>query len=836
MAFNKIVEGLILSDNFTRANSDSLGGSWIERAGDWDIFTNQMRKVAGAGTHWVENNVDSIGESFVQSSLRVSSTAVTVSMLPRFDWNGGSPNGYAVFLLSTGLGLRRLSAGTFTTIGSDEAGSPSANTYYQFQLYVADGLQEAWREGGYTTEANDTTHDAQNSRTLGFRAGFGASGTVTADVDLVIWCRSKYITVTGLTPGSGQKVKVLNSGLSVVAEATESGGTAVIDCSRYQEIQSAGTGATEGVPAAGWAQLIVTDSSDVTIEALVDPIYPGQQFVWEEEGVPTRVTQFGIEVLYTESPPIRTTQLGVEVLFQTPAPTGITHDLIESVIQDEDSDAIVTQDLAEVGIQQEIPLTSITHDLIEFGIQEILPDVFVTHSLIEYVLKRCPPLEVLPSNAEYEFISGTTEQIDVINYGTEPPPGIEVRYQLYIEGQLDTVIQDSGWITWTNQGYRFLNITPEVVYILRYGFRDACPAQAWTYVAVTGRRIVNELIVSQLELHTQKRSPRVTGRVSNRTPWVPAIPLPAPTPIPTPEPEPTPDYDYEDQYVPDEYVPDEYIPDEYVPDEYVPDEYIPDEYNEYEEVIFESLWETALGTGDAAVMDTGSYGWDASACMSRPTVLEVIEGDSVGWTLTPNVLRVHNDGEESCGMIENSTAIPSDADNYFVRAYGRVSNVSDNGFTFHSFNMAILSPIQGIYWALNPVVTDVSFKPRLSFSEHSMSSTFLHLGPTLNQNEWYRYEWHVEYYDPGNPLRCRIWPYIYNMAGDLIADANDYISAENAQTLAANYAAGEYGLVDSRDRGRYICLGYEGTATNDDEANWYWAALKVTLNTFPVPL
>jgi hypothetical protein len=76
---------------------------------------------------------------------------------------------------------------------------------------------------------------------------------------------------------SGYKAKVVNAGASVVAEATESGGTALVDCSRYEE-ENTGAGATEIVPLGGWPTFIVTDSSDVTQATFSGAVYPGDVY------------------------------------------------------------------------------------------------------------------------------------------------------------------------------------------------------------------------------------------------------------------------------------------------------------------------------------------------------------------------------------------------------------------------------------------------------------------------------------------------------------------------------------------------------------------------------
>ena len=49
-------------------------------------------------------------------------------------------------------------------------------------------------------------------------------------------------------------------------------------------------------------------------------------------------------------------------------------------------------------------------------------------------------------------------------------------------------------------------------------------------------------------------------------------------------------------------------------------------------VFFTSDWGTATGNSDTAITDGGLY--DSVFCSGRADVLNVIEGDSVGWTKT----------------------------------------------------------------------------------------------------------------------------------------------------------------------------------------------------------
>jgi len=123
--------------------------------------------------------------------------------------------------------------------------------------------------------------------------------------------------------------------------------------------------------------------------------------------------------------------------------------------------------------------------------------------------------------------------------------------------------------------------------------------------------------------------------------------------------------------------------------------------------------------------------------------------------------------------------------------------------------------------------------------DQSGTAQYGYSAPRLNQNAWYRFEYHVEYYDPANPLRYRVWPRIYDANGNLVADATGYRSNDGTQTqtLAQHYAAGGYGTAGTRDRGRFLSMGYEGTSGNNDVGGrWYYAGIEVRTDGFPGPI
>jgi hypothetical protein len=199
------------------------------------------------------------------------------------------------------------------------------------------------------------------------------------------------------------------------------------------------------------------------------------------------------------------------------------------------------------------------------------------------------------------------------------------------------------------------------------------------------------------------------------------------------------------------------------------------------------------------------------------------------------------------GKLEQTTAIPTTANNFYIRTYIKVTGASGNGLTYHSIALNGLGDLQAGLWGIQEP-TGTTYQQRMVLHDNVIDNPTPEVprgapwgyhSPTLTQGEWYRFEWHIEYYDPANPLRMRVWPRIYNMAGALVGDASNYIANDgfSTQTLAQHYAAGVYIPIVSRDLGRKLAMGYEGTGGNDNTtARWFYAGVEVRTDTWVGPI
>jgi hypothetical protein len=101
--------------------------------------------------------------------------------------------------------------------------------------------------------------------------------------------------------------------------------------------------------------------------------------------------------------------------------------------------------------------------------------------------------------------------------------------------------------------------------------------------------------------------------------------------------------------------------------------------------------------------------------------------------------------------------------------------------------------------------------------------------------QWYRFEWHVEIFDVDS-RSARIWPRIYDLAGNLVADASTYIQEAHpsrAVTLQQWYDNGGFHRFTNLEMARRFGLGYEGSATAVDTGRkWYYAGVEIRSDTW----
>lgn len=295
--------GLIFRDDFDRADSSTIGGDWVERVGDWEIVSNAA-VVEGNNEAILENTGVAADGVFIQSRTSNEPSGFKYAGLwGRFSWNGGSPNGYGMSFVGTGTNyqIQRLSSGSITSIeqfgtGGDSAGATIA------QLHLANGLQRsgiridpAWISHSTT----DTTYDdVEGTIALRGSSAFGQSGPARHLHTMVF--PGPYIRLHDLP--SGWVCKILGAADAVLLSATESGGTATIDCMAVN--------GNTGVPDDGFLALAVFDGSDAEVERISGPIWPGEEYEFSQP--PPTVPPVTGDPADTTTPPSGTITTGLE--------------------------------------------------------------------------------------------------------------------------------------------------------------------------------------------------------------------------------------------------------------------------------------------------------------------------------------------------------------------------------------------------------------------------------------------------------------------------------------------------------------------------------------------
>lgn len=251
-------------------------------------------------------------------------------------------------------------------------------------------------------------------------------------------------------------------------------------------------------------------------------------------------------------------------------------------------------------------------------------------------------------------------------------------------------------------------------------------------------------------------------------------------------------------------------------------------------VVFSSTWSTATGTSTSALRDGNR--WDELYCGSASQTLSVVNGGTVGWTRTPNVLRIQQLGSSICGMLEKVNAVPASTTHY-----GRFYFRNDETSTTHN-HVATYFPVGDIQiaiWNRSGRADGVELFMRTykdasgqfagwPYSYWKLAGNGNNI--RLQNGTWYRYEWMMEYVSANT---YRLWPRIYNMSGTLLYDADDYYNSDypsNPRTLRQHYDMGNVFGLSSTASARNLGLGSEGPAGSSSTGG-YWYHADVALST-----
>lgn len=227
---------------------------------------------------------------------------------------------------------------------------------------------------------------------------------------------------------------------------------------------------------------------------------------------------------------------------------------------------------------------------------------------------------------------------------------------------------------------------------------------------------------------------------------------------------------------------------------------------------FYSDWSTATGATSNALRDGGL--WDAvTDAPGGGDVFEVVDGDAVGWTLTPNCLKFERNAPSTDdGMVNVNLDYFPNRTNFYLRFFMRFN--ATGGHVAHSPSFPQSG---GLVWSFRAETDGVGggWSPGAGVFPLHASNPVSNFGYELSNGttgiwpfsttDWIRYESFFEFAsDSGGNCRYRCYPRVYNMAGTLLYDVEDFADTEQPTVS----------LQEVYDEGRF----YERTVANANAA------------------
>lgn len=196
-------------------------------------------------------------------------------------------------------------------------------------------------------------------------------------------------------------------------------------------------------------------------------------------------------------------------------------------------------------------------------------------------------------------------------------------------------------------------------------------------------------------------------------------------------------------------------------------------------------WGTATGNSVTAVTDGGKgiTRW----CDWSP-VLSVRAGSTLGWTRTANVLSIRS--IQSCGHIEFDNLFPTPAQGQFWAVkYYIMNGVGQTDTKMHPLTHFPVGAIEAVHTSIWSVGGGnwnhgTGWPGGPDFPWYAMNGSSRRL---LSADTWYRFEYIIQWLDG---TRFRVFPRLYDMAGNMLNDQTTWQHSNGAGTLASWYAAG----------------------------------------------
>lgn len=243
--------GLVVSDAFTRADSSTIGGNWVEQQTDWEIISENLERVSNAAQGIIEEQTPASTTQFIQADVQVSNTAIPFGLISKSTFP--ATTGYIMWLDIAG-GLLKMYE-KVTGLVQSSAGAWSANIAYTHQLFVAPDVQEGTVVDNTATVITIAHTGSLYNATSGFAGFQSGNGHAQELAYNFIHCNNRNVRVTGLS--TGEQIAIVGPSDSIVYQATETAGVVDVLIDRFSGVLDQ----SEIVPEAGWSALLWLDAA-----------------------------------------------------------------------------------------------------------------------------------------------------------------------------------------------------------------------------------------------------------------------------------------------------------------------------------------------------------------------------------------------------------------------------------------------------------------------------------------------------------------------------------------------------------------------------------------------
>jgi hypothetical protein len=250
-------------------------------------------------------------------------------------------------------------------------------------------------------------------------------------------------------------------------------------------------------------------------------------------------------------------------------------------------------------------------------------------------------------------------------------------------------------------------------------------------------------------------------------------------------------------------------------------------------VLFESNWDTAIGTSKRAVTDGGRWPlYDEFNRKEDVQLLDVVPGGPNGH----NALRVLQRGSKYAANLQKKEFAPPSTD-FYVRFYMRNDDTSPAGD--HIVTPDIYKYPNLTYMRKRGTASDWSFVIGVYGCVYTYPIGFWGPQARLALGRWYRFEDYVHYTSAN---RIQVHSRVYDDSGKLLFSDADFLQSDPRKaswsgrsnwTLASYYAAGYDFCVDPQFMTTFGVGNNGQEGSTDTGMYWYFAGVQIRSDKWP---